>query len=604
MNFNNVGQPQFNNNFFFLGYPPYPGMPMQIPMPMRIPMPMQIPMPMPIPVSQPETSLISYQQPAVINTGRVKPLTKVQVRKIARQLNLINAPVKADYEVVNELFALVLKLRENSLKDRNPRILITNKSGSATDQLGELYDCSGLKSYKIHLITNPAKNCVTAFISSRVKNADGLPLACELGAARVFTVPQKFDFVDSRVNDCVAFRVSIKEAGRLRLQSRRSISEPQNYANQLRNFRRDIDFLKKLETSKRTSSLYDFVVYEGHHNKQPIQKITSFEMLHPHGTLIHYRHALLSQPLSEDEFRAKLSLLFKTLAEEMVVLKRNDIIHNDLSLKNIAVSEAGEGIVRDYEHAVHLDEIKPGQQYQGTPDYIAPERLEQRLLHRSDAVSFEADIWSMGMIFYRMIAGPKPVLNHLQSLCNSSVKMDSFAGKLLLGLKRLRDGHYQQSYESEGDFAKQDQRLSHLRNLNDTLEKFSTQLDLIKGEPGLMPLPGFQQKPSSEDRRLKFFKESTMAFNSFRPLFDEIFNLASSRAFSLNQLNQAIESLETNVAINKQIAVKILDLIKEGVNEWSNLPLSDDRLVQATQRMLRPKPEERITPAMLVAFLN
>lgn len=82
----------------------------------------------------------------------------------------------------------------------------------------------------------------------------------------------------------------------------------------------------------------------------------------------------------------------------------NKIIHRDLKLGNLFISEEGEIKIGDFGLAAKL-EFETEKRYTlcGTPNYIAPEILENKEGH-----SFGVDIWSLGVIVYTLVIGKPP----------------------------------------------------------------------------------------------------------------------------------------------------------------------------------------------------
>ena len=77
-------------------------------------------------------------------------------------------------------------------------------------------------------------------------------------------------------------------------------------------------------------------------------------------------------------------------------LVQNKVIHRDLKLGNLFLSEKMEIKLGDFGLATRLDfEGEKKKTICGTPNYIAPEILEGKVGH-----SYEVDIWSLGVIMY------------------------------------------------------------------------------------------------------------------------------------------------------------------------------------------------------------
>ncbi|EGR28152.1 protein kinase domain protein [Ichthyophthirius multifiliis] len=88
----------------------------------------------------------------------------------------------------------------------------------------------------------------------------------------------------------------------------------------------------------------------------------------------------------------------------LIYLHKNQIIHRDLKLGNLFLSEKLEIKIGDFGLATKLKFLNEKKNtICGTPNYIAPEILEGNIGH-----SFEVDIWSLGVIIYTLIIGKPP----------------------------------------------------------------------------------------------------------------------------------------------------------------------------------------------------
>ena len=84
--------------------------------------------------------------------------------------------------------------------------------------------------------------------------------------------------------------------------------------------------------------------------------------------------------------------------------KGKNIIHGDLKLSNILINKDGQIKINDfciykdlYSHSINSIGV-----YKGEINYMAPEKLEKK------PVDFRADLFSLGIIFYRLLTGELP----------------------------------------------------------------------------------------------------------------------------------------------------------------------------------------------------
>ena len=85
-------------------------------------------------------------------------------------------------------------------------------------------------------------------------------------------------------------------------------------------------------------------------------------------------------------------------------MHHNKVIHRDLKLGNLFLSKDMQLKVGDFGLATRV--MFDGEKKRticGTPNYIAPEVLSRKSGH-----SYEADIWSIGVIIYTLLFGRPP----------------------------------------------------------------------------------------------------------------------------------------------------------------------------------------------------
>lgn len=102
------------------------------------------------------------------------------------------------------------------------------------------------------------------------------------------------------------------------------------------------------------------------------------------------------------EFEAQYYIL--QIINALKYLHKNRVIHRDLKLGNLFLSDKLEIKLGDFGLAAKLDfDNEKRHTVCGTPNYLAPEVLSNRVGH-----SYEVDIWSLGVVLYAIIVGKPP----------------------------------------------------------------------------------------------------------------------------------------------------------------------------------------------------
>ena len=110
------------------------------------------------------------------------------------------------------------------------------------------------------------------------------------------------------------------------------------------------------------------------------------------------------------------------LIKAMKYLRLNRIIHRDLKLSNLFLTDKMELKVGDFGLATKLDfEGERKRTVCGTPNYVAPE-----ILNRKTGYSYEVDIWSLGVIIYTLIIGKTPFESRDLKTTYNRIKMNSY----------------------------------------------------------------------------------------------------------------------------------------------------------------------------------
>ncbi len=95
--------------------------------------------------------------------------------------------------------------------------------------------------------------------------------------------------------------------------------------------------------------------------------------------------------------------LVKQVAEALDYAHANGIVHRDIKPANILITEDGRAKIADFGVArqAQAEFTVPGQ-ILGTPSYMSPEQL------KGDRVDGRSDLFSLGVILYRLLTGQKP----------------------------------------------------------------------------------------------------------------------------------------------------------------------------------------------------
>ncbi|HQH26506.1 MAG TPA: serine/threonine-protein kinase, partial [Oligoflexia bacterium] len=161
-------------------------------------------------------------------------------------------------------------------------------------------------------------------------------------------------------------------------------------------FKNEVLLVRKL-THPNIVALYDFLPCEfGYH-------AISMEYVDGHD-LFSEIDAASSRTLSPQQVLPILLQLFAALD----YAHRCGVVHRDIKPENILLSRDGRVKLSDFGSAILLDDeqrLTPTGQVLGTPYYIAPEQLRQRIKDP------RVDIYSMGILTFEMLTGRVPFCN-------------------------------------------------------------------------------------------------------------------------------------------------------------------------------------------------
>jgi len=114
-------------------------------------------------------------------------------------------------------------------------------------------------------------------------------------------------------------------------------------------------------------------------------------------------------------------MLFKKIMEAINYLHENEIVHMDIKLDNIMVDKFRNPKLIDFGFSIMNKDAKV-QLMCGTPSYMSPE-----ILGNNNIISTQTDIWSAGVVLYKMLFRKYPFIGVNNKELYLKIKKASFA---------------------------------------------------------------------------------------------------------------------------------------------------------------------------------
>lgn len=158
------------------------------------------------------------------------------------------------------------------------------------------------------------------------------------------------------------------------------------YMSLVEDFSNEIALMAKLKGNPGIVAYEDYAVLE-HEDKLGWDIIIRMELLTPIASITAKRE------LTEQE----VIDMGVSLCDALSVCRKKNIIHRDIKIDNIFVSENGFYKLGDFGVARTIEKTAAGLSKKGTYTYMAPE------VYRGSPYGHRADIYSLGMVMYRLL---------------------------------------------------------------------------------------------------------------------------------------------------------------------------------------------------------
>jgi serine/threonine protein kinase len=158
------------------------------------------------------------------------------------------------------------------------------------------------------------------------------------------------------------------------------------YMSLVEDFTQEIALMSKLKGNPGIVAYEDYTVVE-HKDGVGWDILIRMELLHP------IAEVLAKREMTEDE----VINLGVSLCDALSVCHKNRIIHRDIKIDNIFLSDSGFYKLGDFGVARTIEKTASGLSKKGTYTYMAPE------VYKGEAYGQRAELCSLGMVMYRLL---------------------------------------------------------------------------------------------------------------------------------------------------------------------------------------------------------